>query len=122
MEGTHQLLQQIISIHTPTQGVTLTATSYNVFNTDFNPHSHAGSDHNSPSPLCISHNFNPHSHAGSDNFRVLIHEIHYPISIHTPTQGVTGKEGKEAEAYYNFNPHSHAGSDGEPIKGDEYYL
>ena len=34
------------------------------------------------------HDFNPHSHAGSDGETLDITEI-VPISIHTPTQGVT---------------------------------
>ena len=33
------------------------------------------------------------------------------ISIHTPTQGVTGKIIKGVPDLPNFNPHSHAGSD-----------
>ncbi len=33
------------------------------------------------------------------------------ISIHTPTQGVTGAFAAYPHPLQNFNPHSHAGSD-----------
>ena len=55
----------IVSIHTPTQGVTFLYIC-NVFRICFNPHTHAGCDLIEviqPRPLCVS--------------------------IHTPTQGVT---------------------------------
>ncbi len=55
-----------ISIHTPTQGVTLDWVTGRRDTLYFNPHSHAGSDENI---------------ATEDDVRT--------ISIHTPTQGVT---------------------------------
>ena len=78
----------IISIHTPTQGVTLAPVFSLPYSFDFNPHSHAGSDLNRMClPIC-SLNFNPHSHAGSDQKPQVLQ--------------LNGK---------HFNPHSHAGSD-----------
>ena len=78
----------LISIHTPTQGVTLAPVFSLPYSFDFNPHSHAGSDLNRMClPIC-SLNFNPHSHAGSDQKPQVLQ--------------LNGK---------HFNPHSHAGSD-----------
>ena len=57
-----------ISIHTPTKGVTFS----------------------SPCRQSPCTNFNPHSHKGSDNNRKRV-SLHQLISIHTPTKGVTGK-------------------------------
>ena len=56
--------------------------------TDFNPHSHAGSDEGGFSGMVEEIDFNPHSHAGSDRpARPRMQSA--IISIHTPTQGVT---------------------------------
>ena len=79
---------QDISIHTPTQGVTIMLWLTRRLSVDFNPHSHAGSDGirgNGWRNFC---DFNPHSHAGSDD----------------------AQHKDEAESMH-FNPHSHAGSD-----------
>ena len=99
---------------------------------NFNPHSHAGSDYLQTQTLIFSQNFNPHSHAGSDLIALLL-SLYIPISIHTPTQGVTCKafcpcilatisihtptQGvtipprSRGLSCCDFNPHSHAGSD-----------
>ena len=79
---------EIISIHTPTQGVTYKRTGDYAGLSDFNPHSHAGSDLAWKYIIYVQSNFNPHSHAGSDDFLM--------------DRGIKP---------YNFNPHSHAGSD-----------
>ena len=60
------LILTTISIHTPTQGVTVFLFHNHMVVDDFNPHSHAGSDALHPlhgSPWLY---FNPHSYAGSD--------------------------------------------------------
>ena len=101
-----------VSIHTPTQGVTLTSSGtwsyqsmfqsthprrvwqYGVcwssyFCSSFNPHTHAGCDVNSLDGLGnYSERFNPHTHAGCDPKK---HPCAWGplVSIHTPTQGVT---------------------------------
>ena len=80
----------MVSIHTPTQGVTILICPTYIYPFSFNPHTHAGCD-----PL--------------DRFFILLAlvSIHTPtqgvtyepeylekllgVSIHTPTQGVTGK-------------------------------
>ena len=77
-----------ISIHTPTQGVTFCKCSF----------------------IWHYKNFNPHSHAGSDSTSFLSASV-FMISIHTPTQGVTSVSIIGHRDGYNFNPHSHAGSD-----------
>ena len=122
----------IVSIHTPTQGVTFLYIC-NVFRICFNPHTHAGCDpkcrtfmkpiikFQSTHPRRVWHNFyfllslctcfNPHTHAGCDSGRRAMRdagsgfnphthagcdliEVIQPrplcVSIHTPTQGVTG--------------------------------
>ena len=76
-----------VSIHTPTQGVTIT------------PHIMTSS------PLC----FNPHTHAGCD-FRNDPNYQPTDVSIHTPTQGVTYNRDYFAD-WLCFNPHTHAGCD-----------
>ena len=55
-----------ISIHTPTQGVTPILPPLDPPVAYFNPHSHAGSDSNGGTAICLRRYFNPHSHAGSD--------------------------------------------------------
>ena len=81
-------MQYFISIHTPTRGVTGRINLINPIFTDFNPHSHKGSD------------------AVLDNLRRL-----WFISIHTPTRGVTTGTRLWLITLYHFNPHSHKGSD-----------
>ena len=55
-----------ISIHTPTQGVTLFFPICLFPTIYFNPHSHAGSDGCRKYAVLPVFYFNPHSHAGSD--------------------------------------------------------
>ena len=77
-----------ISIHTPTQGVT-----WSYHNPYFD---HVISIHTPTQGVTVKllikkyilTNFNPHSHAGSDTVKALLDEWD-GISIHTPTQGVT---------------------------------
>ena len=57
----------IVSIHTPTQGVTGRAAR-----------------------AASQEGFNPHTHAGCDYRQVLLFGYLY-VSIHTPTQGVTNQ-------------------------------
>ena len=100
-----------ISIHTPTKGATTIMDAYFDVLTDFNPHSHEGSDNKRKLWAYSVRNFNPHSHEGSDwDSDQLAHsqslfqstlprrERPYPpfkssvnllISIHTPTKGAT---------------------------------
>ena len=120
----------IVSIHTPTQGVTFLYIC-NVFRICFNPHTHAGCDNPLPRLTRVHNRFNPHTHAGCDSRSIIkITEskvsIHTPtqgvtmenqmliqlfsVSIHTPTQGVTGRAARAA-SQEGFNPHTHAGCD-----------
>ena len=99
--------------------------------TDFNPHSHAGSDWClilTPQNLRISihtptqgvthtyvwvfkiQNFNPHSHAGSDQTKNIYRESNKNFNPHSHA----GSDVTMLNPYYksmDFNPHSHAGSD-----------
>ena len=103
-------MRNLISIHTPTQGVTSGMFIPFPPIPDFNPHSHAGSDYVQPSSLLLNSYFNPHSHAGSDSAFLCIYNLR-SISIHTPTQGVTKALPQQKRQHTYFNPHSHAGSD-----------
>ncbi len=83
------LIRQVcVSIHTPTQGVTL-----------------LGSD-----IIKSFSSFNPHTHAGCD-FGVIQARQEAVVSIHTPTQGVTCHSRSGRQAGERFNPHTHAGCD-----------
>ena len=100
----------LISIHTPTKGVTFCDNAGDAGRYDFNPHSHEGSDSKDWQRHRQPGNFNPHSHEGSDSivwsvrsmrrdFNPHSHEgsdasdlislVDSVISIHTPTKGVT---------------------------------
>ena len=100
-----------VSIHTPTQGVTLN-TKLGGHLVCFNPHTHAGCDLRLslrlmihlrfqsthprrvwPCDSCVSRfvlSFNPHTHAGCDRYGYTT-RVELTVSIHTPTQGVTAK-------------------------------
>ena len=77
-----------VSIHTPTQGVTTDAISARKSGGCFNPHTHAGCDFMWCTKVIIKIGFNPHTHAGCDSIRICP-VAGCPVSIHTPTQGVT---------------------------------
>ena len=82
------LWSKLISIHTPTQGVT--------FGTE------------------ISVNYNPisiHTPTQGVTQRTPLVVAMSQISIHTPTQGVTFRIRNSLQDIWDFNPHSHAGSD-----------
>ena len=74
----NQMLIQLfsVSIHTPTQGVTGRAAR-----------------------AASQEGFNPHTHAGCDNLSAGQIEF-YNVSIHTPTQGVTGRKRTDSSAEY----------------------
>ena len=99
----------VVSIHTPTQGVTTRIWFF-----------------------CCSVSFNPHTHAGCDLIPVVLILSLKQVSIHTPTQGVTYlmfsstiiskfqsthprrvwlARGKNVQVKGGFNPHTHAGCD-----------
>ena len=78
----------VVSIHTPTQGVTLWL-SLVIY--------------------CFSR-FNPHTHAGCD-IRATEYLQRWKVSIHTPTQGVTLLPLALGVTSLCFNPHTHAGCD-----------
>ena len=56
------------------------------------------------------YSFNPHTHAGCDFWRTSSSEL-IPVSIHTPTQGVTISPHSRRPTGRSFNPHTHAGCD-----------
>ena len=94
-------------------------------------YTHAGCDYGCLYTYSPRHCFNPHTHAGCDN----VHNVSgasFPVSIHTPTQGVTAAtifcsefnkfqstHPRRVWLIYHFlhfrtecfNPHTHAGCD-----------
>ncbi len=88
-----------ISIHTPTQGVTRVHIKRKLLHFYFNPHSHAGSDTALTVLIFSPSYFNPHSHAGSDLAKIFWVRQNNPISIHTPTQGVTDIPKEQEEKF-----------------------
>ena len=84
---THTYHPNTVSIHTPTQGVTLQQLVF-VLPFGFNPHTHAGCDLWLVANCCVIVRFNPHTHAGCD------------------FHNANGKRFRQ-----RFNPHTHAGCD-----------
>ena len=99
----------IVSIHTPTQGVTAAT----IFCSEFNKFQ---STH--PRRVWLIYHFlhfrtecfNPHTHAGCDDVTVYF-SVSAKVSIHTPTQGVTVATHTIYYRSICFNPHTHAGCD-----------
>ena len=57
-------------------------------------YTHAGCDYGCLYTYSPRHCFNPHTHAGCDN----VHNVSgasFPVSIHTPTQGVTSGSSRQ---------------------------
>ena len=125
------VLRLLVSIHTPTQGVTSLQYHKTSLNS-FNPHTHAGCDQLIIVSIVHLLRFNPHTHAGCDTVirnstLYLFVSIHTPtqgvtaaihkgqagnrVSIHTPTQGVTAQSMGMSRVERSFNPHTHAGCD-----------
>ena len=99
-----------VSIHTPTQGVTLAGNAIGassqfqsthprrvwpreapaaIIPPSFNPHTHAGCDCSMLAARKDLRRFNPHTHAGCDLNNPNVPDNTTQVSIHTPTQGVT---------------------------------
>ena len=98
----HILQQMFISIHTPTQGVTVNSQLYN-------------------NVLQIFQSTLPRREWQQMGDTTTQHK---EISIHTPTQGVTLYGYVFSKKYNDFNPHSHAGSDhfGTTTDGERGYI
>ena len=80
----------LVSIHTPTQGVTWRSLSQAGFLHCFNPHTHAGCDLNQMILTSFS-NVSIHTPTQGVTIATLIRVLSIAVSIHTPTQGVTMK-------------------------------
>ena len=100
----------MVSIHTPTKGVTCYQYLYQTPGRSFNPHTHEGCDYTlavcivafqgfnphthegcdlCASPKCAHRSgFNPHTHEGCDQALATVYG-NFLVSIHTPTKGVT---------------------------------
>ena len=102
-----------VSIHTPTKGVTLklkdNATTVKFQSTHprrvwLNTYLH----------LMSFRCFNPHTHEGCDT-ALPSREGGTPVSIHTPTKGVTKRSRHTYIFSRSFNPHTHEGCDGNQL-------
>ena len=99
-----------ISIHTPTRGVTIRLLIRQQTFLYFNPHSHKGSDALLQCFIKFFKYFNPHSHKGSDrvcNFRIHFTKYFNPHSH----KGSDRVRRFHIVQFCYFNPHSHKGSD-----------
>ena len=106
----------LVSIHTPTQGVTYQPLNYRYYYHCFNPHTHAGCDLGLPATLVVHPSFNPHTHAGCD-IASTPNEKKEEVSIHTPTQGVTRKSG---EGYTYSHVSIHTPTQGVTKRNEQY--
>ena len=102
-------LNTTISIHTPTKGVTLKIQCQQLWDT-FQSTLPQREWHDEFVKHQQFSNFNPHSHKGSDE-ETTSNAGSVLISIHTPTKGVTSGSHWGFPGAGNFNPHSHKGSD-----------
>ena len=113
MTSTHTLKVwgALISIHTPTKGVTQFCLIETVYHNYFNPHSHEGSDDAEEKVGQQLENISIHTPTKGVTTSSNLAACFTQISIHTPTKGVT-KDIKAIDATdIHFNPHSHEGSD-----------
>ena len=78
--------------------------------TDFNPHSHEGSDNKRKLWAYSVRNFNPHSHEGSDPILLSNHLLIYLFQSTLPRRE-RPSVGELLRTIADFNPHSHEGSD-----------
>ncbi len=107
---TYEQLMQVVSIHAPTRGATVSMWVSSIYLYSFNPRPHAGGDMESVTPQTQRVSFNPRPHAGGDEnlqrddltalvsihaptrgatFAALRHGDRSPVSIHAPTRGAT---------------------------------
>ena len=99
-----------VSIHTPTWGVTYGRNWHIRRLQGFNPHSHVGSDPpmeaSCPQVSC----FNPHSHVGSDCYVRRHRDKWRGFNPHSHV-GSDCYVRRHRDKWRGFNPHSHVGSD-----------
>ena len=98
-----------VSIHTPTQGVTAVSSSNVGHSLGFNPHTHAGCDFNVCFLFFQRQSFNPHTHAGCDivvekNFFLFTFQSTHPRRVWRLWLVIW-------KQLSSFNPHTHAGCD-----------
>ena len=79
----------IVSIHTPTQGVTEGSSKVIIMDSSFNPHTHAGCDHGRAGGGVLPGMVSIHTPTQGVTGSGLLSHITKRVSIHTPTQGVT---------------------------------
>ena len=78
----------LVSIHTPTKGVTICFSAF-----------------------CSQRQVSIHTPTKGVTFRCLAKVDEFAVSIHTPTKGVTPCRFKSYKTYPSFNPHTHEGCD-----------
>ena len=103
------ILWEDVSIHTPTQGVTLRK-SIHLFSEAFQSTHPRRVWHNSGGITIMDLGFNPHTHAGCDQalrFRI-IHYVRFNPHTHA---GCDDEDRYTLRCEWSFNPHTHAGCD-----------
>ena len=99
-----------VSIHTPTKGVTTHRDNNGCRRLCFNPHTHEGCDH--PCRFyCDLNQVSIHTPTKGVTLRAFWLESTIVVSIHTPTKGVTSANGSISIGSACFNPHTHEGCD-----------
>ena len=100
----------IVSIHTPTKGVTRRQLSTSIWRHCFNPHTHEGCDFRLPSGK-EHYQVSIHTPTKGVTFLMFYNRGYRGVSIHTPTKGVTRCNSSQNHTIFCFNPHTHEGCD-----------
>ncbi len=101
---------QVISIHAPTRGATMTNLPLTTNTWNFNPRAHEGRDWVRESTPTGTGNFNPRAHEGRDDTDRFLRAA-ISISIHAPTRGATAASPMRHPTVEHFNPRAHEGRD-----------
>ena len=91
-----------ISIHTPTKGATSERAFLSKVFSDFNPHSHEGSDNGEIQGIVFVHRISIHTPTKGATLIDIDETPWRGISIHTPTKGATTIESAEYSLIYIF--------------------
>ena len=111
----------VVSIHTPTQGVTKYRKNSYLCPSSFNPHTHAGCDIGISGDIHFGY-VSIHTPTQGVTIGGWSSVININVSIHTPTQGVTLLTSLVCKPFLLcFNPHTHAGCDVIGISGDIHF-
>ena len=111
LAGTSAKSPSIVSIHTPTKGVTCDNLDKLLHTLCFNPHTHEGCD-----AVLVAFilkrlkRFNPHTHEGCDRRNDRSRCRHLRFNPHTH-EGCDWALRVDYQLFISFNPHTHEGCD-----------